>query len=296
MATGKRRGWGWVPRGPRYGGMPAGRSSAEGQAVAARDAVRGARGPACPSTPHPLCPTAWNRGWERGGDLSPPHSQRYFLQPSENLSEKPDPPRSRLSRRHGCSAAPNPAAAAPCPARHLTLLPLRSGHSAAVFPSRWRQSSPFPSGRRHSSALPSPVPGPSRPARAVPARGGPRRSLGRRAEPGTSGMELHSPWHCPRTALRAVALPSHRPSSPWPVSRRVRGACGERKLVCAHRASLMSAQPAHLNVLLVPSWHSLLPDRFLQSKHFGAKQLSSLSCRCGNHRAQCLEGCCGFSP
>lgn len=276
--------------------MPAGRSSAEGQAVAARDAVRGARGPACPSTPHPLCPTAWNRGWERGGDLSPPHSQRYFLQPSENLSEKPDPPRSRLSRRHGRSAAPKLAAAAPCPARHLTLLPLRSGHSAAVF--SLTLAPEFPVSQRAQTQL-----GPSQPRSRPfpPCAGGPGTwgppALSR--PPGGTGHQRDgaSPSvGLPANGASGCGPASHRPSSTWPVSRRVRGACGERKLVCAHRASLMSAQPAHLNVLLVPSWHSLLPDRFLQSKHFGAKQLSSLSCRCGNHRAQCLEGCCGFSP
>ncbi|XP_023776094.1 uncharacterized protein LOC111924207 [Cyanistes caeruleus] len=62
------------------------------------------------------------------------------------------------------------------------------------------------------------------------------------------------------------ALPPGLPVPSWP--RRLWGA-----KTCLHTpgTSAVSAQPAHLNVLLVPSWHSLLPDRFLQSKHFGCK-------------------------
>lgn len=219
---------------------------------------------------------------ESGEETPAPHSEWHFLQPSENLpEEKPVLPRCRLSWQRGCSAAPNPGR--PHPAQLGMYRSSRSADTPELFSltlapefpvSQRAQTQPGPS-RPSSRPFPA-LPGP---ARAVPVRGGPLRSLG------FSSVGL------PTNAASGWALSSHRPCPclvpAAPVGNEALSAAG---------ISVVSAQPAHLNVLLVPSWHSLPPDRSLQSKHFGAQQLSSLSCRCGNHRALCLEGCCGFSP
>lgn len=177
----------------------------------------------------------------------------------------------RRAKPSGGRALPRSAFRAP-PAPQRTL---RSCFSLALAPE-------FPVSQRAQTQ-----PCPSRPL--SPCAGGPGtwRSPELPRPPGGTGQRRDgaSP---PRTMLRALA--SHRPA---PCPRRL---WGTKVCLRTPGISVVSAQPAHLNVLLVPSWHSLLPDRFPQSKHFGAKQLSSLSCRCGNHRAQCLEGCCGFSP
>lgn len=185
---------------------------------------------------------------------------------------KPDSPRSRLSRQHGRTLPSSACSAPPAPQRTL-----RSCFSLTLAPE-------FPVSQRAQTQ-----PGPARPRSRHVGVPGALSAAGRDRE----RRDGASP---------SVGLPASGPALPPALLAEPRELSCPRRLwgtkahVHTPGISVVSAQPPHLNVLLVPSWHSLLPDRFLQSKHFGAKQLSWLSCRCGNHRAQCLEGCCGFSP
>lgn len=180
-----------------------GRSGAEGQAAAARDALRGARGLACPSTPHPTPPDS-HEPWLRAGRRPPPPIQSGISYNLRKISlrrslSSPD------AASHGSAAAlprqtqggrtlPSSACTAPPAPRTLR----------SCFPSHWRQSSPFPSGRRHSPALPGPAPGPSQPS---PALRGRSRYVAGPCAPSASAL-----WDCPRTLLRAGVRPPTGPA------------------------------------------------------------------------------------
>lgn len=171
MAVGKRQGRGRGPPWSQDGGMPAGRSGAEGQAGAARDTATGARGPACPSTPHPLCSTAWSRGRKWGGDPPPrppvPSAISYNLRKiSVRSLTRPDP------ASHGSTAAPprqtqrrpRPAPLGiPCSSRSAADTPQlffpRVGARVPRFPAGADTALPFPAlvalrGRSRHVALP----------------------------------------------------------------------------------------------------------------------------------------------
>ncbi|XP_068044145.1 uncharacterized protein [Anomalospiza imberbis] len=210
-------------------------------------------------------------GVQRGGDLPPPIRSgiSYNLRKiSARSLTLPDP-----ASRGSTAAPPRQSQRRPHPAQ----LGIQcSSRSAADTPERFflalapeflvsqrAQTQPGPS-RPRSRPFPPCAGGPGTWGSPVLPR--PPCETGQRQD-GASAL-----WDCPRTVLRAVALSSHRPS---PCPRRL---WGTKASLRTPGISVVSAQPAHLNVLLVPSWHSLLPDRFLQSKHFGAKQLSSLSC------------------
>jgi len=58
-----------------------------------------------------------------------------------------------------------------------------------------------------------------------------------------------------------------------------------------------SARPASVNMLLVHSWHVLLPDRFLQSNYFGAKRAWQPESQVWEFTGlRVLKGAVGFSP
>lgn len=192
------------------------------------------------------------------------------------------------------------------------LLPLCTGYSGVLFPSRWRQSSRCPSAARPGPArrwLPRHRAPPGERRRCGVAPLSPRR-VGATRWPGLDVSGDGVRWQSTASIFRGTALERWFKVSPLPLSsltfqanHRDCGPCaapgpGPAELLrnmCLCKTGHLkwrSARPATVNVLLVHSWHILLPDRFLQSKYFGAKRGSPAApvAGVGIYPAQCFQG------